>query len=96
MKRICNEQGCEARAWHGEFCNLHALDRFRGTPGQPRRRTPSERLAEGRRLLRQRAKELGIAVADSTAGQPAQKAPARDSQRVVVAARAGKVRSPVA
>lgn len=86
----CSVSGCEARAWHGELCNLHALERYRGK----RRRPTEERLAEGKRLLRQRARDLGIVLADDPPREPAP-----EPVPVSAGAHPGvgrKVRSPVA
>ena len=84
---ICKVNGCQARAWQIELCNFHALESYRG--GRQRRRATSEKLAEGKRLLRQRAQELGISLA---------KEKGCTEQPEVVAAMTGrvKVRSPVA
>jgi hypothetical protein len=73
---------CGARAWHGELCNLHALERIRSAP----RPTAQKRLELGRRLLRDRARELGIVLE----AEPVMEHVA------VGAGRARKVRSPVA
>jgi len=81
-KKSCKVEGCDNRAWQLDVCNLHALERFRS---QRKVRPKEERLAEGKRLLRARAQELGIVLAD----QP---------QPVFATAKGGrrKVRSPVA
>ena len=53
---------CSARAWHDGLCNYHALQRTRA------RRSPEPQedlIAEGRRRLRIRARELGIVVNDT-------------------------------
>jgi len=93
-KKTCKVEGCNARAWQADLCNLHALERLRGS----QRRPSAQRVAEGKRVLRERAQELGIVLADDAA-EPAETAPAQ-----VPAAAAAlrpvtskiKVRSPVA
>ena len=85
-RKICKITGCGARAWQSELCNLHALEHHRGA----RRKPTVDRLAEGRRLLRQRAKELGIVLADEPQEERVQK---RKASAVVTAR--SKVRSPV-
>jgi hypothetical protein len=61
MRKTC--KACGARAWHGDLCNLHALERLRSNP----RPTAANRLEQGRRLLREKAKELGIELAEEPA-----------------------------
>lgn len=86
-RKICKIEGCGARAWQIELCNLHALERHRTA----KRRPPSERLAQGRELLRQRARELGIVLADNPDARRS-----KNRKAVAVAsARRSKVRSPV-
>ncbi len=77
-KMICKVGGCGARAWHGDLCNLHALEQLRSRPRQPLAR----RLEHGKRLLREKARELGIELAEGEVV-------------TVEAGRARKVRSPV-
>ncbi len=91
-KTTCKVEGCSARAWQADLCNLHALERYRGS----QRRPTAQRVAEGKRILRQRAQELGIVLADEIAEPAAQTAKAREPALVSqhVGARA-KVRSPV-
>lgn len=95
-RKTCKVEGCQARAWQRDLCNLHALEQYRS----PRRERPrAERLAEGKRLLRQRARELGITLAtdpEATRAQGRRKAAAEDEVAVAtVGARRLKVRSPV-
>ena len=59
-KKTCKVEGCNARAWQADLCNLHALESLRTT----QRRPTAQRLAEGKRRLRERARELGIVLAD--------------------------------
>ncbi len=80
MRKICSIATCGARAWHSELCNLHALERLRSAP----RPTAQKRLEHGRKLLRQKAKELGIQLAEG------------EVVALVDAARGKKLRSPVA
>ena len=85
---MCKVEGCRARAWQTDLCNLHALERHRGV----KRRPTADKLAEGRQLLRQRARELGIVLAETPETKQ------RQTQRkavAVVSARRNKVRSPV-
>ena len=98
MRKTCKVSGCRARAWQQDLCNLHALERYRS----PRRDRPrAERLAEGKRLLRERARELGITLADDPDGR--RSAARREVEldvavdvAIAIAPRAvGKVRSPV-
>jgi len=76
-RKTCEEPGCQARAWQGSLCNLHALEHYRGKARMP----PAERLALGKKLLRQRARELGIVLADEKKAAPSQ--PAEDRREVV-------------
>ena len=66
--RVCSEKSCNARAWHDDLCNLHALERQRAKVALPRASTvlsPAARLKRGRDMLRKRARELGIVVEKS-------------------------------
>ena len=88
-KRTCSVEGCSARAWHDDLCNYHALERHspsssRRGGGKPSRPKPLQaRLEEGKRVLRERAKELGIQLDE-------------EPQEVAVSGRKGKkARSPV-
>ncbi len=86
-RKICKIEGCGARAWQTDLCNLHALERHRSV----RRRPNAQRLAEGRKLLRLRARELGIVLADNPEAQRKKAVTAV----AVAARRRSKVRSPV-
>jgi hypothetical protein len=97
-RKICKIGGCRARAWQRDLCNLHALEQYRS----PQRHAPrSERLAEGKKMLRERARELGIALANdpeaARASARAEAAPKYAPEYARVGARSGfaKVRSPV-
>ena len=90
IRKTCKVNGCRARAWQRELCNLHALEQYRS----PRRQTPrSERLAEGKQLLRERARELGITLAENPDSRRAASRP----ELVLVGGRGAlaKARSPV-
>jgi hypothetical protein len=77
-RKICKIAACGARAWHGELCNLHALERVRGNPKKPL----AQRLEVGKRLLKEKARELGIVLAD-------------EAEAIVEVSRGRKVRSPM-
>ena len=91
QRKICKVEGCRARAWERDYCNRHALERYRSRTA--RSRPTEERLAEGRRLLRKRARELGIILANDAPAESGVSSPAA-AELSVVAAR-GKIRSPV-
>jgi len=93
QRKICKVDGCKARAWQRDYCNRHALERHRSSVRPPR---PSqERLAEGRRLLRQRARELGIVLANDPGKDAAAETPVAPVAPVAPILARGKVRSPV-
>ncbi len=54
----CSVPGCEARAWHGATCNLHALLEARARREAARARSEEECAQE----VRERAAELGLTL----------------------------------
>lgn len=95
-RKTCSVSGCRARAWHHDLCNLHALERHKAAGQGPRRRPTAERLAEGKRILRQRAKELGIVLDDGTERENQPHGAPSKGEGVTVGIRGSKARSPVA
>ena len=77
-KTSCKVKGCGARAWQSSLCNLHALERHKTTTVR-RKKISNERLAEGKRLLRQRARELGIVLAEDESKKVTVRAMAKDT-----------------
>jgi hypothetical protein len=85
----CTIAGCHARAWHEDVCNSHALEKYRAQYGAGL--GAEGRLLKGKRLLHQRAQELGIKLGSEGLGSGDEDMPVH----VLVSARM-RCRSPVA
>lgn len=87
MKDICKVDSCRARAWQRGLCNLHALERHRSANQAPAK----DRLAQGKQLLRDRAKQLGIELSDAQHDAATRRADLKNA----TVTRRRRVRSPV-
>ncbi len=62
--KLCMESDCRGRAWHGELCNQHALQKHRARHKIPP--STQEKLRQGKVLLQEIAHDLGIVLSEET------------------------------
>ncbi|MEE8410327.1 MAG: hypothetical protein V3T05_12020 [Myxococcota bacterium] len=93
MRRTCNTQGCNAKAWHGERCNFHALQaHYRN---QAEQIVLPEEVEQAQASTHSAAAEIGLELANAVVPE---ESPARATATAGVAqpSRNGRrVRSPV-
>lgn len=82
MANKCKVSGCSAHSWYNGMCSFHSLQAFR--QNQAIRVSEAGDIAQGKKKIRSRAKDLGITIDDCVAHEHTTKA-----------SNSSRVRSPV-